>query len=114
MTPPVVPQHVRGDYTPVVYILSSACKVGFMSVESVFFSVVKWSLVFLLLLIISRYTSTRTHTNTLDGSLAEDGSARRRDLHQHNTQHSEQADIHTPGVIRSRIPSKQATTDPQT
>jgi hypothetical protein len=40
-------------------------------------------------------------------------SARRRNLYLHRTQHSQQTDIHAPGRIRTRNPSKRAATGPR-
>jgi len=50
---------------------------------------------------------TTLGTTPLDG-----GSAQCRDLYQKNTQHSQQTDIHVPGGIRTRNPSKRAAAEP--
>ena len=56
----------------------------------------------------STHTHTHTHTCTIGKTSLEKRSARRRDLYLHNTQHSQQTDIHVPGWIRTRNPSKRA------
>jgi hypothetical protein len=51
-----------------------------------------------------------THTHTLDGSSLEQGSALAENSD--NKQHSQETDIHAPGGIRTRNPSKRAAADP--
>jgi hypothetical protein len=55
---------------------------------------------------------TLSDTYTLGRTSLDEGSARRRDLYLYNTQHSKEIDIHAPGGIRSRNPSKRAAADP--
>jgi len=60
------------------------------------------------------YTITIGHT-TLSRTLRDEWSARRRDLYltTHNTQHSQQTNIHAPGGIRTRNSSERAAADPR-
>jgi hypothetical protein len=58
----------------------------------------------------------RDHTqwhNTVGRTPLDDWSARRRDLYLTNTQHSQQTNIHVPGGIRTRNPSRRAAADPR-
>ena len=54
----------------------------------------------------------KTH-NTLGWTSLDEGSPRRRDLYLHNTQHSQEKDIHVSGGIRTLIPSNSAAADPR-
>ena len=58
------------------------------------------------------FTITLRHT-TLSRTPLGAGSAHIKDLYPHNTQHSQQTDIHAPGGIRIPNPSKRAATDPR-
>jgi hypothetical protein len=49
-----------------------------------------------------------THTDTPGRNPLDKGSARRTDLYLHNTQQSQQTDIHDPGGVRTRNLSKRA------
>jgi hypothetical protein len=58
----------------------------------------------------------RHHTqwhNTVGSTPLDEWSARRRDLYLTNTQHSQQTNIHAPGRIRTRNPSRRAAADPR-
>jgi hypothetical protein len=55
---------------------------------------------------------TQGHT-TVGRTPLDEWSARRRDLYLTNTQHSQQTNIHVPGGIRTRNPSKRAAADPR-
>ena len=55
---------------------------------------------------------TQGHTKVSRTPLDE-WSARRRDLYPKNTQHSQQTNIHAPGGIRTRNPSRRAAADPR-
>jgi hypothetical protein len=57
-------------------------------------------------------THARTHTHTLQDSSGPVISPSQRPLPD-NTQHSQRTDIHGPGGIRTRNPSKRAATDPR-
>ena len=52
-----------------------------------------------------------THTHTPGLATLVEGSARRRDLYLHNTENTQDTDIHEPGGARTRNPSKRATPD---
>ena len=54
---------------------------------------------------------TQGHT-TVGRTPLDEGSARRRDLYLTNTQHSQQTNIHAPGGIWTRDPSKRPSADP--
>jgi len=54
-----------------------------------------------------------TLKDTLGRNPLEKGSARRRDFYGHNTQHSQEKEIHAHGGIRTRNPSKRSATDPR-
>jgi hypothetical protein len=58
-----------------------------------------------------RHTYTHTYTHTRQGSSGRMIGQKQRPL-PHNTQHSQETDIHALGRIRTRIPSKQTTSDP--
>ena len=62
-------------------------------------------------LITIRHTHTHTHTHTLRRALLDDGSAFRRDLYLTTSNIHKETDIHDPGGIRTRIPSKRAVGD---
>jgi len=57
-------------------------------------------------------TITFRHT-TLGRTPLDEWSARRRDLLPHNTQHSQQTDIHASGGIRTHNPSKREIANPR-
>jgi len=54
----------------------------------------------------------KTH-KTLGWTSLDEGSPRRTDLHLHNTQNSQEKDIHVSGGIRTRNPSKSTAADPR-
>jgi hypothetical protein len=58
---------------------------------------------------------SRSHImhNTVGRTPLDEWSARRKDLYLTYTQHSQQTNIHAPGGIRTRNPSRRATADPR-
>ena len=56
-------------------------------------------------------TQRHTQTHTFSRTPLDEGSARRRGFYLHNTQHSHETNIHSPGGIRTRNPSKRAAAD---
>jgi hypothetical protein len=64
----------------------------------------------------SSFLRFRDHTQwctTVGRTPLDEWSARRRDLYLTNTQYSQQTNIHAPGGIRTRNPSKRAAADPR-
>ena len=55
-----------------------------------------------------RITLNDTHTHTLGEIPLEEGSARRRGLYLHNTQHLQQTNVHASSGMRNRSTSKRA------
>jgi hypothetical protein len=67
----------------------------------------------LLIIEVSRtHSDTHTHTHTLSGTSMDERSNRRRHLYLRNTKCSQETDIHAPGGIRTRNPTKQVAADP--
>jgi len=67
----------------------------------------------LLIIEVSRsYSDTHTHTHTLSRTSMDERSNRCRHLYLRNTKYSQETDIHAPGGIRTRNPTKQAAADP--
>jgi len=54
---------------------------------------------------------TNSHTHTLDKTSLDEGSAHRRTVYLHNTQHSRETNIHAPGGIRNRNPRNRVAAD---
>jgi hypothetical protein len=52
-----------------------------------------------------------THTHTPGRANLDEGSARRRDLYLHNTETTQETDVHETGGARTRNPSKRAAAD---
>ena len=57
------------------------------------------------------HSMTHTHTHTFGRTPLEEGSARFRGLYLHNTQLSQETDIHATGRIQTRNPSKRGAAD---
>jgi hypothetical protein len=57
------------------------------------------------------HTQRHTHIHTFGRTRLDEGPARRRGLYLHYTQHSQETNIHSPGGIRTRDPSKRAPAD---
>jgi hypothetical protein len=56
---------------------------------------------------------SHSHTTTVGRAPLDEGSAHCRDLYLTNTQHSQQTNIHAPGGIRTRDPSRRPAADPR-
>jgi hypothetical protein len=61
--------------------------------------------------LIAVWIITLSNTYTLSRTPLDEGSARRRGLYLHNTQHSQETDIHALCGIRTRSPNKRAAVD---